>query len=149
MEFVHEGIEFTHVSRMILLFTYQKKNCLPEAKKVQYFARHTYQKPLLTLCEFFSGFNCQPCSFLEENKVKNKIRAFGKTCLLFSGFEVCSLILTFQIIAEIFSKELVLVIVQLSQSGTALSSYFGYDVAVLKRNCSVFGYMKNLNAHQS
>lgn len=34
MEFVHEGIEFTRVSRMILLFIHQKKICLPEAKKV-------------------------------------------------------------------------------------------------------------------
>lgn len=32
MEFVHEEIEFTHVNRMIL-FTHQKKTCLPKAKK--------------------------------------------------------------------------------------------------------------------
>lgn len=34
MGFVHEGIEYTRVSSMILLFIHQKKISLPEAKKV-------------------------------------------------------------------------------------------------------------------
>lgn len=40
--------------------------------------------------------------FSERKQNKTKIRAFGKTCIIFSGFEVFSLILTFKIIRDFF-----------------------------------------------
>lgn len=98
MEFVHEGIEFTHVSRMILLFIHQKKFVCLRPKKWS-ILQDSLIRSLLTLYEFFCGLNCEPCSSLKENKIK--IRAFGETCLL-SDFQVLSLIQTFLIIRDLF-----------------------------------------------
>lgn len=71
MEFVHEGIEFTHVSRMILLFIHQKKIVCLRPKKCN-ILQDSLIRSLLTLYEFLCGFNCELCSSLKENKTKTK-----------------------------------------------------------------------------